>query len=108
MAFGGGLRSCVGADFSKLQMSIFLHFLVTRNRYYFRPCGFVIDSIMRCKFHTSFSCRLITFIFFFEYNLYVHFCVLFSGGKHLEVAAIVRTPGLEFPDGYHIQIRQRD
>ncbi|CAN6249780.1 unnamed protein product [Urochloa humidicola] len=61
MAFGGGLRFCVGADFSKLQLSIFLHFLVTRYRWK---------------------------------NL--------GGGK------IVRTPGLEFPDGYHIQIRQRN
>ncbi|KAK3141758.1 hypothetical protein QOZ80_4BG0337970 [Eleusine coracana subsp. coracana] len=33
MVFGGGLRSCVGADFSKLQMSIFLHFLVTRYKW---------------------------------------------------------------------------
>ncbi|KAG2574129.1 cytochrome P450 87A3-like [Panicum virgatum] len=61
MAFGGGLRFCVGADFSKLQMSIFLHFLVTRYRWK---------------------------------NL--------GGGK------IVRSPGLEFPDGYQIQIRQCD
>ncbi|KAF8651634.1 hypothetical protein HU200_063143 [Digitaria exilis] len=61
MAFGGGLRFCVGADFSKLQMSIFLHLLVTRYRWK---------------------------------NL--------GGGK------IVRTPGLEFPDGYHIQIRHSD
>uniref|UniRef100_A0A0D9VXV3 Cytochrome P450 n=1 Tax=Leersia perrieri TaxID=77586 RepID=A0A0D9VXV3_9ORYZ len=30
MAFGGGLRLCVGADFAKLQMSIFLHCLVTK------------------------------------------------------------------------------
>ncbi|CAL5025899.1 unnamed protein product [Urochloa decumbens] len=60
MAFGGGLRFCVGADFSKLQMSIFLHFLVTR--YMWKNLG---------------------------------------GGK------IVRNPGLEFPEGYHIKIRQR-
>ncbi|KAL6882601.1 hypothetical protein ACP4OV_011291 [Aristida adscensionis] len=61
MAFGGGLRFCVGADFSKLQMSIFLHFLAIRYRW--KTLG---------------------------------------GGK------VVRTPGLEFPDGYHIQIRERD
>ncbi|CAM0903296.1 unnamed protein product [Alopecurus aequalis] len=61
MAFGGGIRFCVGADFSKLQMAIFLHFLVTKYRW-----------------------------------------IQLGGGK------IVRTPGLEFPDGYHIQIRQRD
>ncbi|VAH49533.1 unnamed protein product [Triticum turgidum subsp. durum] len=30
MAFGGGLRLCVGADFAKLQMAIFLHCLVTK------------------------------------------------------------------------------
>ncbi|KAF3441277.1 hypothetical protein FNV43_RR15190 [Rhamnella rubrinervis] len=28
MAFGGGVRLCVGADFAKLQMAIFLHYLV--------------------------------------------------------------------------------
>ncbi|MCH1922691.1 cytochrome P450, partial [Shewanella sp. A3A] len=30
MAFGGGLRLCVGADFAKLQTAIFLHCLVTK------------------------------------------------------------------------------
>ncbi|CAD6213666.1 unnamed protein product [Miscanthus lutarioriparius] len=29
MAFGGGLRLCAGADFSKMQMAMFLHYLVT-------------------------------------------------------------------------------
>ncbi|KAL5217236.1 hypothetical protein ABZP36_019484 [Zizania latifolia] len=33
MAFGGGLRLCVGADFAKLQMAIFLHCLVTKYRW---------------------------------------------------------------------------
>ncbi|KAL6894534.1 hypothetical protein ACP4OV_008632 [Aristida adscensionis] len=32
MAFGGGLRLCVGADFAKMQMAIFLHCLVTKYR----------------------------------------------------------------------------
>uniref|UniRef100_A0A0D3FZ41 Cytochrome P450 n=2 Tax=Oryza TaxID=4527 RepID=A0A0D3FZ41_9ORYZ len=56
MAFGGGLRFCVGADFSKLQLAIFLHFLVTKYRWI--PLG---------------------------------------------ASRVVRTPGLEFPDGYRIQ-----
>ncbi|KAJ4727013.1 Cytochrome P450 [Melia azedarach] len=30
MAFGGGVRLCVGADFAKLQMAIFVHHLVTK------------------------------------------------------------------------------
>uniref|UniRef100_A0A1J3EZL1 Cytochrome P450 87A3 n=2 Tax=Noccaea caerulescens TaxID=107243 RepID=A0A1J3EZL1_NOCCA len=30
MAFGGGMRQCVGAEFARLQMSIYLHYLVTR------------------------------------------------------------------------------
>ncbi|XBI57104.1 hypothetical protein VPH35_038576 [Triticum aestivum] len=30
MAFGGGLRLCVGADFAKLEMAVFLHCLVTK------------------------------------------------------------------------------
>ncbi|KAF8412314.1 hypothetical protein HHK36_000275 [Tetracentron sinense] len=33
MAFGGGVRLCVGAEFSKLQMAIFLHYLVTKYRW---------------------------------------------------------------------------
>ncbi|KAF8684377.1 hypothetical protein HU200_044268 [Digitaria exilis] len=33
MAFGGGVRLCVGADFAKLQMSIFLHCLLIKYRW---------------------------------------------------------------------------
>ncbi|KAG0548298.1 hypothetical protein BDA96_01G155100 [Sorghum bicolor] len=33
MAFGGGLRLCVGAEFAKLQMAMFLHYLVTNYRW---------------------------------------------------------------------------
>lgn len=33
MAFGGGLRFCAGADFAKLQMAVFLHYLVTKYRW---------------------------------------------------------------------------
>ncbi|KAA8539893.1 hypothetical protein F0562_026585 [Nyssa sinensis] len=33
MAFGGGVRLCVGAEFVKLQMAIFLHHLVTKDRW---------------------------------------------------------------------------
>nr|UAK14950.1 cytochrome P450 70815v2 [Iberis amara] len=29
MAFGGGIRQCAGADFARLQISLFLHYLVT-------------------------------------------------------------------------------
>lgn len=29
MAFGGGVRLCVGAEFARLQMAIFIHHLVT-------------------------------------------------------------------------------
>lgn len=29
MAFGGGTRLCAGADLAKLQMTVFLHYLVT-------------------------------------------------------------------------------
>jgi len=32
MAFGGGMRFCVGADFTKVQMAVFLHCLVTKYR----------------------------------------------------------------------------
>lgn len=28
MAFGGGVRLCIGAEFARLQMAIFLHHLV--------------------------------------------------------------------------------
>lgn len=32
MAFGGGIRFCVGTDFTKVQMAVFLHCLVTKYR----------------------------------------------------------------------------
>ena len=33
IAFGSGLRLCVGVDFARLQMTMLLHFLVTKYRY---------------------------------------------------------------------------
>ncbi|KAL5714200.1 hypothetical protein ACHQM5_016192 [Ranunculus cassubicifolius] len=33
MAFGGGMRLCAGAEFAKLQMSVVVHFLVTKYRW---------------------------------------------------------------------------
>ncbi|KAM7491345.1 hypothetical protein LguiA_034266 [Lonicera macranthoides] len=60
MAFGGGMRFCVGTDFTKLQMAVFLHCLVTKYRW--QPI---------------------------------------RGGE------IVRTPGLQFPNGFHIRITEK-
>ncbi|XP_074304501.1 cytochrome P450 87A3-like [Silene latifolia] len=59
MAFGGGMRFCVGTDFTKVQMAVFLHCLVTKYRW--QPL---------------------------------------KGGN------IVRTPGLQFPDGFHIRLAE--
>jgi cytochrome P450 len=36
MAFGGGLRFCVGTDLSKVLMATFIHCLVTKYRYQYR------------------------------------------------------------------------
>ncbi|XVF33398.1 hypothetical protein REPUB_Repub17cG0165200 [Reevesia pubescens] len=33
MAFGGGVRLCVGADFAKVQLAIFIHHMVTKYRW---------------------------------------------------------------------------
>ncbi|XP_056688555.1 cytochrome P450 87A3-like [Spinacia oleracea] len=60
MAFGGGMRFCVGTDFTKVQMAVFLHCLVTKYRW--NPV---------------------------------------KGGN------IVRTPGLQFPDGFHVQLSEK-
>ncbi|XP_021766084.1 cytochrome P450 87A3-like [Chenopodium quinoa] len=56
MAFGGGMRFCIGADFSKVQMAVFLHYLVT-------------------------NCRW----------------------QQIKGGNILRTPGLQFPDGFHVR-----
>ncbi|XP_023520739.1 cytochrome P450 87A3-like [Cucurbita pepo subsp. pepo] len=61
IAFGRGLRFCIGADFAKLQMAVFLHNLVTKYR--FKAIG---------------------------------------GGN------IVRTPGVQFPDGFHVEIVEKE
>lgn len=60
MAFGGGMRFCIGADFSKVQMAVFLHYLVTKYRWH-----------------------------------------LIKGGN------IRRTPGLQFPDGFHVRFAEK-
>ncbi|KAL8503283.1 hypothetical protein ACS0TY_022140 [Phlomoides rotata] len=60
MAFGGGLRFCVGTDFTKVQMAVFLHCLVTKYRW-----------------------------------------------KAIKGGEILRTPGLQFPNGYHIHISDK-
>ncbi|CAA0842245.1 cytochrome P450- family 87- subfamily A-polypeptide 2 [Striga hermonthica] len=56
MAFGGGMRFCVGTDFTKVQMAVFLHCLVTKYKW-----------------------------------------------KAVKGGDILRTPGLQFPNGFHIQ-----
>ncbi|XP_061950023.1 cytochrome P450 87A3-like [Populus nigra] len=61
MGFGGGSRLCAGAEFSKLQMAIFLHHLVTKYRW-----------------------RVI------------------KGGD------IIRIPAVMFPNGFHIQILEKN
>lgn len=61
MAFGGGMRFCVGTEFTKVQMAVFLHCLVTKSRW-----------------------------------------------KPIKGGNIVRTPGLQYPSGYHIQLTERD
>ncbi|KAI4315373.1 hypothetical protein L6164_028189 [Bauhinia variegata] len=61
MAFGGGMRFCVGTDFTKVQMAIFLHCLVTKFRW--QPI---------------------------------------KGGN------ILRTPGLQFPNGFHVRTTEKE
>ncbi|KVH95469.1 hypothetical protein Ccrd_002470 [Cynara cardunculus var. scolymus] len=61
MAFGGGMRFCVGTDFTKVQMAVFLHCLVTKYRW-----------------------RTV------------------RGGE------ILRTPGLQFPNGFHVEVTVKD
>lgn len=61
MAFGGGMRFCVGTDFTKVQMAVFLHCFLTKYRW---------QAI--------------------------------GGGN------IVRTPGIQFPNGFHVRIIKKD
>ncbi|XP_071728954.1 cytochrome P450 87A3-like [Rutidosis leptorrhynchoides] len=61
MAFGGGQRFCVGAEFAKFQIAVFLHHLVTKYRW-----------------------------------------KLIKGGE------MVRTPSLQFPNGFHVEFVEKD
>ncbi|KAG8374863.1 hypothetical protein BUALT_Bualt10G0039800 [Buddleja alternifolia] len=61
MAFGGGMRFCVGTDFTKVQMAVFLHSLVTKYKW-----------------------------------------------KAIKGGDILRTPGLQFPNGFHVHIFEKD
>ncbi|KAL5727662.1 hypothetical protein ACHQM5_000832 [Ranunculus cassubicifolius] len=60
MAFGGGMRFCVGTDFAKVQMAVFFHCLVTKYSW-----------------------------------------TAVKGGE------TVRTPGLSFPNGFHVQVSKK-
>ncbi|MBA0609600.1 hypothetical protein Godav_021624 [Gossypium davidsonii] len=68
MAFNGGMRFCVEADFSKLQMAVFLHCLVTKYNHQNLEPSFRWEPV--------------------------------KGGN------ILRTPGLQFPDGFHIRLME--
>jgi hypothetical protein len=47
IAFGSGLRLCVGVDFARLQMAILLHFLVTKYRYCTQQKVLICSSIKK-------------------------------------------------------------
>ncbi|KAK1374411.1 Cytochrome P450, family 87, subfamily A, polypeptide 2 [Heracleum sosnowskyi] len=44
MAFGGGMRFCVGTDFTKVQMAVFLHCLVTKYRFILVKGGDIVRT----------------------------------------------------------------
>ncbi|KAL3647202.1 hypothetical protein CASFOL_008170 [Castilleja foliolosa] len=60
MAFGGGMRFCVGTEFTKVKMAVFLHCLVTKYKW-----------------------------------------------KAIKGGDILRTPGLQFPNGFHVHISEK-
>ncbi|KAL3499400.1 hypothetical protein ACH5RR_038493 [Cinchona calisaya] len=60
MAFGGGMRFCVGTEFTKVQMAVFLHCLVTKYKW-----------------------------------------------QGIKGGDILRTPGLQFPNGFHVQLSEK-
>lgn len=87
MAFGGGMRFCVGTDFTKVQMAVFLHCLVTKYRWHF-----------------LWSSR----------DMWMNWCRKINLGDELVRWEVVRggntarTPGLQFPDGFYIRMRDKD
>ncbi|KAM3362972.1 hypothetical protein P3S68_017826 [Capsicum galapagoense] len=48
MAFGGGLRLCAGADLSKLQISFFLRYFVTKFRWIMKKEGNIVRKPGLC------------------------------------------------------------
>ncbi|KAL6883484.1 hypothetical protein ACP4OV_010898 [Aristida adscensionis] len=59
VAFGSGLRYCVGADFAKLQLAIFLHFLVTKYRWKVISGGNMVFSPGGLGFPEGFHVQLV-------------------------------------------------
>ncbi|KAM0935099.1 putative cytochrome P450 [Dioscorea sansibarensis] len=58
MAFGGGMRSCGGVDFSKLQTAVFLHHLITKYTWIAVKGGEIV-RIPGLKFPNGFRIKLI-------------------------------------------------
>ncbi|RLN04949.1 hypothetical protein C2845_PM13G19280 [Panicum miliaceum] len=80
MPFGGGIRLCLGAEFSKLFISLFLHVLVTKYRYSICVLIWLFEQI-------SDSCAILMVCRWIEIK-----------GEVLRVAEMI------IPQGYHIQI----
>ncbi|MFQ6625007.1 hypothetical protein Gotur_003800 [Gossypium turneri] len=53
MAFGGGLRFCVGTDFTKVQMAVFLHCLVTKYNQRWKCISISRFTVSRWLSHTA-------------------------------------------------------
>ncbi|WVZ81821.1 hypothetical protein U9M48_029160 [Paspalum notatum var. saurae] len=93
MPFGGGIRLCLGADFSKLFISLFLHVLVANYRFNFFSVG-------------SYMCVPTWFKYFIRVNL----CspLIWNSPvcrwNEIKGGEVIRVGGMLIPKDYHIQL----
>lgn len=96
MAFGGGVRLCVGADFAKLQLAIYLHYLVTKCR------SILLFLFTKASWTEQNTLSEVNFYFPIHNNRSQLFrWKVTKGGE------IIRKPGLMFPNGLHMDISER-
>ena len=87
--FGGGIRQCAGADFTRLSLATFLHVLVTKYR--------SMTPTIYCSFSLMFFVRhIMVKLIMFEF--------FWFRWTNIKVGKLSRNPMLGFGDDIHINL----
>ena len=93
MPFGGGMRQCAGAEYSRVFLATFFHVLLTKYRYIF------------CLHSSHFKRLNVLVSNIIAYDYYFS-CVLYRW-ENIKIGNISRNPILGFGKGIHIKFSHK-